>query len=83
MVGARSRGWLIDEVVSDPPPEVVGWRARRLSSVEFTAHCVAVEACRVELAHDHADVFLAEVLFPVTRNRDHDAGFVGESANGS
>jgi hypothetical protein len=31
------------------------------------------------LAHDHANVFLAEVLSPVPRNRDHHAGFVAEA----
>jgi hypothetical protein len=51
-----------------------------LSSVEIAAHRVAVEACGFELAHDHADVFLAEVLSPVTRNRDHDARFVAEAS---
>jgi hypothetical protein len=39
-------------------------------------HGVAVEPRRLELAHDHADVLLAEVLFAVTRKR---AGFM---ANG-
>jgi hypothetical protein len=33
----------------------------------------------LELAHDHADVLLAEVLSPVPGNRDHDAGFVAEA----
>jgi hypothetical protein len=51
----------------------------QLSSVEITAHRVAVEACVLELADDHADVLLAQILSPVTRNRDHDAGFVAEA----
>jgi hypothetical protein len=42
-------------------------------------HCVAVEACVLELAHDHADVLLAEVPSPVPRNCDHDAGFVAKA----
>lgn len=50
-----------------------------LSSPEIAAHCVTVEAGTLELAHDHADMLLAEVLSPVTRNRDHDAGFVAEA----
>ena len=50
-----------------------------LLRVAITAHRVAVEACGLELAHDHPEVFLVEVLFPVTRNRDHDAGFVAEA----
>jgi hypothetical protein len=49
------------------------------SSVEIAAHRVAVEACRLQLAHDHADVFLAEVLSSMTRDRDHDARFVTEA----
>jgi hypothetical protein len=65
-----------------------GWRRDRfayergrpqLSSVEITAHRVAVEACALELTHDHADVLLAEVLSPVPRNGDHNAGFVAEA----
>jgi hypothetical protein len=65
-----------------------GWRRDRfayergrlqLASVEITAHGVAVEACALELAHNHADVLLAEVLSPVPRNRDHNAGFVAEA----
>jgi hypothetical protein len=51
----------------------------QLSSVEITAHRVAVEACVLELADDHADLLLAQILSPVTRNRDHDAGFVAEA----
>ena len=51
----------------------------QLSSVEITSHRVSVEACGLELPHDHAHVLLAEVLAPVTRNRDHDAGFVAEA----
>jgi hypothetical protein len=43
------------------------------------AHRVAVEACRLELAQDHAEVLLAEVLSPVPGNRDDDAGFVAEA----
>jgi hypothetical protein len=62
-----------------PARGVVGRRARPLSSAEITAHCVAVEACVLELAHDHADVLLAEVLSPLTRNRHEDAGFVAEA----
>jgi len=31
------------------------------------------------LAHDHADVLLAEVLSAVTGKRDHNAGFVAEA----
>jgi hypothetical protein len=50
-----------------------------LSSVEIAAYRVAVEPCGLELAHDHANVFLAEVLSPVPRNRDHHAGFVAEA----
>ena len=65
-----------------------GWRRDRfayergrlqLASVEITAHGVAVEACALELAHNHADVLLAEVLSPVPRNRDHNARFVAEA----
>jgi hypothetical protein len=51
----------------------------QLSSVEITAHRVAVEACVLKLADDHADVLLAQVLSPVTGNRDHDPGFVAEA----
>jgi hypothetical protein len=51
-----------------------------LSGVEITAHRLAVEACGLELAHDHAYVLLAEVLSPVSGNRDHDARFVAEAA---
>ena len=50
-----------------------------LPSVQLTADRVAVEARRLELAHDHPDVLLAEVLSPVARNRDHNAGFVPEA----
>jgi hypothetical protein len=50
--------------------------AHRLSSVEITMHGVAVEPRRLELAHDHADVLLAEVLFAVTRKR---AGFMAKT----
>jgi hypothetical protein len=35
--------------------------------------------CSFELAHDHPDVLLPQVLSPVTRNRDHNAGFVAEA----
>ena len=51
----------------------------QLSSVEITAHRVAVEACVLELADDHADMLLAQVLSPVTGKRNHDAGFVAEA----
>jgi hypothetical protein len=51
----------------------------QLSSVEITAHFVAVEACGLELADDHSDVLLTEVLSPVTRNGDHDARLVAEA----
>ena len=50
-----------------------------LSSVEIVAHGVPVEACRLKLAHDHAHVLLAEVLFAVTRNTDNDAGLVAKA----
>jgi hypothetical protein len=60
-------------------PESSGRCARPLLSVEITAHRVAVEACPLELAHDYADVLLAEVLAPVTWDRDDDAGFVTEA----
>jgi hypothetical protein len=50
-----------------------------LSSVEIATHGVPVEACRLKLAHDHADVLLAEVLFAVTGNRDDDAGFMAKA----
>jgi hypothetical protein len=46
--------------------------------VEPTAKRVAVGARRLKLAHDHAVVLLAEVLFGVTWNRDDDAGFVAK-----
>ncbi len=49
-------------------------------SVEIATDRLAVEACDLELAHDHADVFLAEVLSPVTGDRDHDSGFVAEAS---
>ena len=71
---------------SDGPDH--GWRRDRfayergrpqLLSVEITAHRVAVEARPLELAHDHADVLLAEVLSPVPRNRNHNPGFVAEA----
>jgi len=52
---------------------------RPLSSVEITAHGVAVEACRLKPTNDHADMLLAEVLFAVTWNRDDDAGFVAKA----
>ena len=48
-------------------------------SVEIAAHGVPVEACGLKLAHDHAHVLLAEVLFAVTRNSDDDAGFVAKT----
>jgi hypothetical protein len=51
----------------------------QLSRVEIAPHRVAVEACGLELAHDHPDVLLAEVLSPVTRDRDDDTGFVAEA----
>jgi hypothetical protein len=60
-------------------PQSSAWAWVRLSSVEITAHRVAVEACRLQLTHDHADVLLAEVLFAVTRNRDDDAGCVAKA----
>jgi hypothetical protein len=53
--------------------------ARRSSSVQIAAHGLAVEAGRLELAHDHPDVLLAEVLPAMTRNRDNDAGFVAKA----
>jgi hypothetical protein len=37
------------------------------------------QACGLKLAHDHAYVLLAEVLFAVTRNGDDDAGFVAKA----
>lgn len=52
----------------------------QLSSVETMTHRVAVEARVLQLAHDHADVLLAEVLSSVPRNRDHNSGFVAEAA---
>ena len=77
---ARSRRWLIHGVAIAsatrnrlPGPE---WR---LSSVEIAAHGLPVEARRLKLAHDHADVLLAEVLFAVTRNRYDDAGLVAKA----
>jgi hypothetical protein len=62
-------------------PKVLGHgRGRSQSlSVEICTDRLAVEACGLELAHDHADVFLAEVLPSMTRNRDHHAGFVAEA----
>jgi hypothetical protein len=58
----------------------LGLAAAPLASVEIAAHRVAVEACGLELADDHADVFLAEVLSSVTGNGDHDSGFVAEAS---
>ncbi len=57
-------------------PEAQCWRP--FASVEIPAHRVAVEACRLELTHDHADVLLGEILSAVARNRDDDAGFVSK-----
>jgi hypothetical protein len=79
---ARSRWRRLDHGDRRRPaiPLPLSERGRRQSSsVEIAAHRVAVEACGLELAHDHADVFLAEVLSPVTRNRDHDAGLMAEA----
>jgi hypothetical protein len=54
-----------------PRPAVGDWFAAntvaRLPSIQVTTHRVAVEACSFELAHDHPDVLLAEVLSPVTK----------------
>jgi len=50
-----------------------------LSSVELAPHGLAVEPGRLELAHDHADVLLAEVLLAVTRNRDDDTGVMAKT----
>jgi hypothetical protein len=50
-----------------------------LSSVELTTHGVAVEPRCLELAHDHADVLLAEVLLSVAGNRDDDTGFMAKT----
>jgi hypothetical protein len=56
-----------------------GWRAPPSSSVELTTHGAAVEPRRLELAHDHADVLLAEVLLAMTGNRDDDTGFMAKT----
>ena len=78
-MGPRSRGWLIDGLVTGSASCSRSPGVRALSSVEITAHRVAVEARRLKLAHDHADVLLAEVLAPVTRNRDDEAGSMAEA----
>jgi len=43
------------------------------------AHRLAVEACGLELTQDHPEMFLAEVLSPVTRKGDHNTGFVAKA----
>lgn len=50
-----------------------------LPSVEITAHGVAVETRHFELAQDHPDVLLAEVLFAVTGNGYDDSGFMAKT----
>jgi len=70
---------MVVEVVLQMPEVSSGWRAHPSSSVEIAPHGVAVKACRLKLAHDHADVLLAEVLSAVTRNRNDDAGFMAKA----
>ena len=63
-----SSGWgkapLVDGVVIGLVPQSSGWVPGPLLSVEITAYRVAVEACCLELAHEHADVLWLRVCFP-------------------